>query len=174
MNRKTFAIACLMAAPLFTAPFTAFAADPAKGEEGFKACRACHAIISTDGTVIQKGGKTGPNLYGVIGRTVASEEGFSYSAGLKEVGATGAVWDEASLAAFILDPNAWVKEKTGKDSAKSKMAFKAKGDTTDMASYLASVGKGGAANAPAADDATAPAANGAAAPAEDGAAAPAN
>lgn len=166
MTRKTLAVACLMAAPLLTAPFTAFAADPAKGEEGFKACRACHAIISTDGTVIQKGGKTGPNLYAVIGRKVAGEEGYSYSDGLKEAGATGAVWDEETLAAFITDPNAWVKEKTGRASAKSKMTFKAKGDPMDMASYLASLGGGDGAAAPAAGGGAAPAADGATPPAE--------
>ncbi len=166
MTRKTLTTACLMAAPLFTAPFAAFAADPAKGEEGFKACRACHAIISTDGTVIQKGGKTGPNLYGVIGRKVAGEDGFSYSDGLKEAGATGVVWDAESLAAFITDPNAWVKEITGKGSAKSKMTFKAKGDPLDMASYLAAVGGGDGAAAPEADGAPAPAADGATPPAK--------
>lgn len=153
MKRKTFAIACLLATPLFTAPLAALAADAAKGEAGFKACRACHSITAADGTDIQKGGKTGPNLFGVVGRPVASAAGFSYSDGLKDVGAGGAVWDAELLAGFLTDPNAWVKEKTGKDGAKSKMTFKVKGDPADLVAYLASVGGGDGA----ADGAAAPA-----------------
>lgn len=162
MKRKIFAVACLMTAPLFSAPLAAFAADAAKGEAGFKACRACHAITSADGTEIQKGGKTGPNLFGIVGRPVASVEGFSYSDGLKEVGASGTVWDADLLAGFLTDPNAWVKEKTGKAGAKSKMTFKAKGDPADLVAYLASVGGSAATAAPA----TGGAAGDTAAPAE--------
>jgi cytochrome c len=51
---------------------------PGAGEATFKKCKACHSIIGADGTEIQKGGKTGPNLYGVIGRAVASDPDFSY------------------------------------------------------------------------------------------------
>lgn len=162
MKRKTFAVACLLTAPLFTAPLAAFAADAAKGEADFKACRACHAITGADGTVIQKGGKTGPNLFGIVGRPVASAEGFSYSDGLKEVGASGTIWDAELLAGFLIDPNAWVKEKTGNAGAKSKMTFKAKGDPADLVAYLASVGGGSADAAPAAGGAT----SGTAAPAD--------
>ena len=52
----------------------AFAGDPAAGEDTFKKCKACHSIIATDGTEIQKGGRTGPNLYGIIGRGVAADQ----------------------------------------------------------------------------------------------------
>ena len=41
-------------------------------------CKACHSIIAPDGTEIQKGGKTGPNLYGIVGRAVASDPDFKY------------------------------------------------------------------------------------------------
>jgi len=42
----------------------AMAADPAAGESDFKKCKACHAIVASDGTEVVKGGKTGPNLGG--------------------------------------------------------------------------------------------------------------
>ena len=112
--------------------------DAAEGEAQFKKCKACHAIIADDGTEIQKGGKTGPNLYGVIGRTVGSTD-FKYGDSLVAIGAAGAVWDEASVAAFITDPAAWVKEASGDDGAKTKMTFKLKDDQDDLAAYLASV-----------------------------------
>ncbi|MBN8630679.1 MAG: cytochrome C [Rhodobacterales bacterium] len=117
----------------------AFAGDPAAGEEAFKKCKACHSVIAADGTEIQKGGKTGPNLYGVIGRAVASDPDFKYGEGFMEVGATGAIWDEASLAAYVADPTGWVKEKSGDEASKSKMSFKLTSGGEDVAAYLASV-----------------------------------
>jgi cytochrome c len=113
--------------------------DIAKGENDFKKCKACHAIVADDGTVIQKGGKTGPNLYGVIGRAVAGTE-FAYGDSIKAVGAAGTVWDEASLAAYVADPTGWLKEATGDAAAKSKMSFKLAKGGADMAAYLASTG----------------------------------
>ncbi len=117
----------------------AVAGDPAAGEAGFNKCKACHSIIAPDGTDIVKGGKTGPNLYGVIGRPVASEPGYEYGESILAAGATGAVWDEASLAVYASDPSAWLKEKTGDAGAKSKMSFKLAKGGEDIAAYLASV-----------------------------------
>ena len=53
------------------------AADPAKGAAGAKACAACHDFA--------KGGpnKTGPDLWDVVERGIASHEGFAYSEGMK-------------------------------------------------------------------------------------------
>ena len=126
----------IAAATLLAVP--AFAQDAAKGEAEFKKCKACHAITADDGTEIQKGGKTGPNLYGVIGRPVASLD-YAYGDSIKAVGATGAIWDEATLAAYLADPSAWLKEQTGDAAAKSKMAFKLAKGGADVAAYLASV-----------------------------------
>lgn len=132
MKYALIAVAALVAAP-------AFAGDAAEGEAEFKKCKSCHSIVADDGTVIQKGGKTGPNLYGVIGRQIGAAADFKYGADLVAAGADGSVWDEASLAAFITDPGAWLKEKTGNAGAKSKMTFKLKDDQDDLAAYLASL-----------------------------------
>jgi cytochrome c len=128
--------ALIAAATLLAVP--AFAQDAAKGEAEFKKCKACHAITADDGTEIQKGGKTGPNLYGVIGRPVAGLD-YAYGDSIKAVGATGAIWDEATLAAYLADPSAWLKEQTGDAAAKSKMSFKLAKGGADVAAYLASV-----------------------------------
>ena len=117
----------------------AFAADPAVGEADFKRCKSCHAIIADDGTAIMKGGKIGPNLYGIIGRQVGALAGFSYGASIIAAGADGSVWDQAMVAAYVVDPTAWLQEKTGDPDAKSKMAFKLKEGGEDIAAYLASV-----------------------------------
>lgn len=118
------------------------AADAAKGESDFKRCKACHSIVADDGTVIQKGGQTGPNLYGVVGRAVGTLGGFNYGSGLAAAGSAGIIWDESNLAAYVQDPNAWLQEALGDPKAKSRMTFKLKSGAEDMAAYLASLGGG--------------------------------
>lgn len=137
MKFKTILGAALLAPLLAGAVHAADPGDAAKGESDFKRCKACHAIIADDGTPIVKGGATGPNLYGVIGRAVASVEGFKYGDGILAAGATGAVWDEAALAEYIVDPGAWVQKTSGDPAAKTNMTFKLKKGAEDMAAYLA-------------------------------------
>jgi len=116
-----------------------FAADPVSlGQKSFKKCTACHAIIDDNGEVLRKGGKTGPNLYGIIGRTAGSAE-FRYSKALKAAGAGGLVWDEVELAAFILNPSAYLKAVLDDKKARSKMAYKLKKGGSDVAAYLKSM-----------------------------------
>jgi cytochrome c len=133
---KTYLLAAFSALAVAT---PALAGDPAAGEDDFKKCKACHSIIAPDGTEIQKGGRTGPNLYGIIGRVVGSDPDFKYGESIKAVGASGAVWDEASLAAYVADPAAWLKATLGDDGAKSKMSFKLAEGGDNVAAYLASV-----------------------------------
>jgi cytochrome c len=134
LNKLLPVLALVLATP-------ALAADPAEGEKNFKKCKACHSITAPDGTEVQKGGKTGPNLFGVVGRAVASSPDFKYGEGMLEVNAKGTVWDEAQIATYLADPTAWVKATTGDDAAKSKMSFKMTDaeDAADMAAYLATL-----------------------------------
>ena len=81
--------------------FPALADAVEDGANDFKKCKACHSIIDNDGNAIVKGGKTGPNLYGVIGRQVGSAPDFKYSEFLIAVGADGTVWDEAMILSLI-------------------------------------------------------------------------
>jgi cytochrome c len=117
----------------------AFAGDPATGEAEFRKCKACHSVVAPDGTEIQKGGRTGPNLYGIIGRAVASDPDHAYGESLAALGATGAAWDVAGFAAYVADPAAYLKAALGDDSAKSKMSFKLASGAEDIAAYLVSV-----------------------------------
>lgn len=87
--------------PSADAPDTAAAPEAvieptaAMGEQVFKRCVACHTI--------DKGGANGigPNLHGIVGRAVASHEGFNYSSAMK---AHGGVWDDAALDAYLTSP----------------------------------------------------------------------
>ncbi len=72
-------------------------ADAAAGEAVFKKCASCHSA--------EKGGpnKVGPDLYGVVGRPIASHEGFSYSAAMKAFG-EGKTWTFEELNGFLWNP----------------------------------------------------------------------
>lgn len=123
----------------FAIPAFAQEGDAAAGEKEFRKCKACHMIQSADGEDIVKGGKTGPNLWNVVGRPAGSQEDFKYSDALIALKDAGEVWTAEDLAAYITDPNAFVQEKTGDDSAKTKMTFKMKKGQEDIAAFLVSV-----------------------------------
>jgi len=114
------------------------AGDATKGENEFKKCRSCHSITKPDGTDVVKGGKIGPNLYGVVGRAAGSTD-FAYSDLMKEAGAKGLVWDEAELVTYLADPAAYLRGKAGEAAGSSKMSFKLAKGGEDVAAYLASV-----------------------------------
>jgi cytochrome c len=68
-----------------------------KGTADVRVCQACHTF--------QKGqaSNIGPNLYGVVGRPVASAPGFNYSAALK---AKGGTWTFDALNTWLKNPRA--------------------------------------------------------------------
>jgi cytochrome c len=77
-------------------------ADPAKGAEVAKKCEICHNF--------EKGGPNmiGPNLYGVLGRKVASHEGYEYSDALKAKAAEIGAWSYDSVSEMDKNPSAFV------------------------------------------------------------------
>lgn len=115
--------------------------DAAKGEKEFRKCKACHSIIGADGNAIVKGGKVGPNLFGVVGRKAASAEGFNYGAGIKEAADKGLVWTQAEIAEYVKDPTKFLEKYTGDGAARSKMSFKLREHGEDVAAYLATFSK---------------------------------
>jgi cytochrome c len=76
-------------------------ADIAKGEEQHKKCLQCHNF--------DQGGPNGqgPNLFGVVGRPVASHEGFKYSTGKGSLSEIGGEWTYERLDHFIERPKAF-------------------------------------------------------------------
>lgn len=131
----------LVAALSLAAPAFADGGDAAKGEKEFNKCKACHTITAPDGTVIMKGAKVGPDLYGVVGRKVGSVEGFAYSQVMKEAGDKGLVWTPENLIAYLPDPSHFLEEQSGDASGKSKMTFKMAKGAEDVVAYLESVVK---------------------------------
>ncbi|NNE81527.1 MAG: cytochrome C, partial [Silicimonas sp.] len=128
------------------AAFPAFAGghasgDAAAGEKTFNQCKACHMIEDADGNMILKGGKTGPNLWGLPGRAAGGVDGFKYKKSIVEAGEGGLAWDEASFVAYVQDPTAYLKEVTGDSKARSGMSFKVRKeeDAVNLWAYIASV-----------------------------------
>jgi cytochrome c len=67
------------------------------GAQVAKQCEVCHNVQEDQGP------KVGPDLYGVVGRKVASVAGFNYSAPLK---AKGGTWTFDALNKWLTDPRA--------------------------------------------------------------------
>jgi cytochrome c len=78
-------------------PAAAAAESSMRGKILFLRCASCHDISTTSSP------KIGPSLKGVVGRQVASLEGYKYSPALKS---QDFVWDAAHLDAWIKNPNA--------------------------------------------------------------------
>lgn len=138
---KSAIVGAVLGATLAIPAIAQEAGDPAVGESEFRKCRACHMIRDDSGTDIVKGGATGPNLWNVMGAKIASEEGFRYGDGILAAAAAhpDMVWTEEEMAAYVTDPGAWVKEKSGDPSARSKMTFKLNKNQADVAAYLTTV-----------------------------------
>jgi cytochrome c len=77
---------------------TARAADAAHGRVMFeKTCANCH---STEAGV----NKVGPTLFDIVGRPVASVQGYDYSKKMREVSRKWKVWDEKHLDTYLTNP----------------------------------------------------------------------
>ena len=125
-------------------PFSlAGAGDIAKGEKKFKKCKSCHMIVDDSGRTIVKGGRNGPNLYGILGRTAGSIDGFKYGKSLATLGKSGFVWSEYEFVAYVANPNKYLVDKLDDKKARSKMSYKLKNeaDALNIWAYLESVSK---------------------------------
>ena len=102
-------------------------ASAESGQAVFKPCTACHTP--------DKDGKagTGPNLWGIVGRAVASSPTFArYSPAMK---AKGGAWTFEQLATYLNDPRGTIPG--------NQMAFlgiKSNDDLADLLAYLRTLG----------------------------------
>ena len=125
MNARASAAATTTALVLAgLAPLAAADGDAATGRKVFTACINCHAV----GPSARHG--FGPQLNALVGRKADTSPGYAYSAGMK---ASGLVWSEATLTAFLRDPGAVVPG--------TKMRFWGvgmnEGKVRDLLAYLA-------------------------------------
>ena len=93
--------------------------DPARGEQRFVDCAACHAPQPGVANV-------GPSLQGVFGRKAGSLADFRYSPALKRSGIT---WTPETLDTFLADPQKTVPN--------NRMPYAGMPDATDRADLIA-------------------------------------
>ncbi|MCL6729895.1 c-type cytochrome [Sphingomonas hankyongi] len=95
-------------------------ADPAKGQQVFNKCTACHNA--------EKGGanQLGPNLWGILGEPVGKGKGFAFSPALAEKGGN---WSWDTLGAWLHSPKAFAPG--------TKMTFAGISNPQDRANVIA-------------------------------------
>jgi cytochrome c len=118
-------------------------ADVEAGEKVFKKCQACHVVQAEDGTVLAgKNGKTGPNLFGLVGMQAGSVEGFKYKKSLVAAGEAGLIWTEELLVQWVQDPSKFLKTYLEDNGARSSMSMKIRKekDAINVVGFLAQFG----------------------------------
>lgn len=92
-------------------------ASPAVGENRIRLCASCHSF--------EKGGAngTGPNLWDIVGRDVASVDGFAYSAALKDFGGQ---WTYERLDGYLKNSQSYIPgtamvQRVGKDKQRAEI-----------------------------------------------------
>ncbi len=101
-----------------------------EGEKVFRKCKACHEI----GEGAEN--KTGPHLNDVFGRTIGGVEGFRYSGAFMDAAASGRVWDEESMTAFLSEPRDYMK-----GTRMSFAGLKQDAELEAVAAYLKAAGE---------------------------------
>ena len=102
-------------------------ASAERGEQMAKPCEICHNLQEGQGP------KIGPDLYGVVGRPVASVPGFNYSAPLK---AKGGTWTFDALNAWLTNPRAVVP-----GTAMTFAGLQSEKQRADVVAYLDTLSK---------------------------------
>jgi cytochrome c2 len=105
-------------------------ATAADGAKVFRKCAACHKLEEGKNAV-------GPSLWGVVGREVASVEGFKYSDALMGLGGS---WDFERLSAYLENPKAYAPG--------NKMAFAGLRKIEDRAAVLRYLNEEGGSDQP--------------------------
>lgn len=137
--RPRLSTAALLLAAAALLPAAALAGDPAAGAENWRQCRSCHMIVTPAGETIQRGGRVGPNLYGITGRQAGTVEGFRYSDSLVAAGNAGLTWTRENFVGYVEDPTGFLRRFTGDSSIRSPMNFQMRDGAADMFAYLESL-----------------------------------
>src|SRR3954465_13650357 len=95
-------------------------ADPAKGQQVFNKCMACHNADKGGGNQL------GPNLWGVLGEPIGQGKGFAFSDALAKKGGN---WDWDKLSQWLTSPRAFAPG--------TKMTFAGLGNPEDRANVIA-------------------------------------
>lgn len=99
-------------------------ADPVSGEADWRKCQACHKVEPGANGV-------GPSLHEVVGRDVASTDGYAYSDAMASMEGE---WTLARIAEFLHNPKDYVP-----GTKMSFAGYRDPAEAADMAAYLATL-----------------------------------
>jgi len=129
MNTPTFFLACAFS--------LGFASSAVAGDALWRDCRTCHAVVAPDGTELARGGRSGPNLYGIANRPLAGDSAYRfYSNDLRAAGAAGRRWTEDDFVAYLANPDQFLQSATGNPQAESGMHIQLRSTARDLFAYL--------------------------------------
>ncbi len=134
-----------LAAIGLAAPALAQEGDAEAGEQVFNQCQACHVVEDDEGnTLAGRAGRTGPNLYGISGRTAGTVEDFRYSSSMVEAGEAGLQWSAETAVPYLQDPTGFLREYLDDSGARGKMSFRLRDeqDARDVFAYIESLSGG--------------------------------
>lgn len=93
------------------------------GQKVFKKCQTCHQVGA------QAKHRVGPHLNKIFGRVIGGLEDFRYSQVFDVAAKEGQIWDEESMAAFLLEPRTYFQG--------TKMAFSGLRTADEIAGVIA-------------------------------------
>jgi cytochrome c len=102
-----------------------------RGRILFLKCASCHDV-SPSASATSTSAKIGPNLYGVLGRRVAAQQGYPYSKALR---AQDFTWDTSHLDQWLTNPNA-----VAPGTAMAFAGIPDAADRREIIAYLSKVG----------------------------------
>ncbi len=94
-------------------------ADPAKGQQSFAKCAACHNVAPGGANAL------GPNIHAIMGAPLAAKPGFAYSEALKSKGGT---WTWEAMSEWLKSPRSFANG--------TKMTFAGLGDPQERANLM--------------------------------------
>ncbi len=120
---------------------SACAATPVLASEArWRDCRTCHAVTAPDGTERARGGRSGPNLWGIANRPLAGDSEYRfYSDDLKLAGQRGLRWSEANFMAYLAEPTQFLRAATANPQAESGMHVQLRSGGRELFQYLQSL-----------------------------------
>jgi len=100
-------------------------ADLSSGERVSRRCTSCHSFEEGGPDMI------GPHMWDVMGRKVASVDGYAYSGAMKVYGEGGALWGYENMYAYLERPSAYVE-----GTAMSFAGLRDRDDRIDIIAYM--------------------------------------
>ena len=91
-----------------------------RGRKLFNECAVCHTAKEGEGN------RVGPNLFGVVGSTAGTVEGFAYSKAMTE---SGIVWTDETLDGYLENPMVYIRG--------NRMAYPGQRDAQKRADIIA-------------------------------------